>query len=692
MGAWIGGQSEISKAFNRREAHTARKLYLFPCISIIALLLSGCQGVGLGNSSSPTLMVTLAGTGQGTVVSNPGGINCGTSCNATFNPGASVTLTATPAAGSSFASWSGACNGAGSCSINLTSNQSVTATFTTGPTFSLTVTLAGTGQGVVTSSPADINCGTTCTANFASGTAVTLTATPSSGSGFAGWGGACSGTAACSLTLSSAQSVTATFSPQTAQAIDHIIFMAQENRGFEHYFGALGLYRLKNGFSTVMSPPGDIDGFTFSSACLAAPDPNSPVCQAQNTNPSAPPDGKTATCPPPNPNPTVQAFHLSTACVENPSPSWEESHIDVVHGGAPNLDWTAFWKSGPPYPMDGFVQTGAGDACADNFNDTLGERVMGYYTDRDLPFYYSTASNFGTSDRWFSPVMSRTQPNRMYLIGATSQGHIYPIQSGSPQLSAKPIFQLLQENNISWKIYVTDPLPGTACPDQNPGSSCVSGSYISQFTYSGNPVVVSHVVSIAQYFTDVANGTLPQVAMIEGGYNSGRDEHPTVTAITMPGQGASIQRGAQFVSTLMNALMKSPSWKDSVFIFTFDEFGGFYDHVPPQPEPNPDGIPPRDFTSVDQQKFNDDFTHSGFRVPLAVISPFSKKNFVSHTVRDYTAILKLIETRFNLPSLNARDAAQDDMMEFFDFVNVPWAVPPTNIPAQPTSEGCGPLP
>jgi phospholipase C len=317
--------------------------------------------------------------------------------------------------------------------------------------------------------------------------------------------------------------------------------------------------------------------------------------------------------------------------------------------------------------LDGFVFTAASFARANGFHDIDGRRAMGYYTDADLPYYYFMASNFATSDRWFAPVMSRTHPNRMYLMAGTSQGHIYPIPQGGSQLTAKPIFQLLDENHISWKIYVTDQIPGL---------SLSQSSYISMFTYSNQNL--PNVVPIAEYFTDLANGTLPQVAMIEGGFASGRDEHPN---------GAQIQSGAAYVASLINALMSSPSWKDSAFVLSYDEFGGFYEHYPPQPAVSPDGIPPQDFTAVDQQKFNDDFTRTGYRVPLIVVSPFSKKSFVSHTVRDFTAILKLIETRFQVPSLTARDAAQDDMTEFFDFATVPWATPPSP-PPQPAATAC----
>src|SRR5581483_11127750 len=102
--------------------------------------------------------------------------------------------------------------------------------------------LAGNGQGSVTSSPAGINCGTTCSANFNSGTSITLTATPASGSAFSGWSGGCTGTSACTVSLTAASSVTATFRAASVQAINHIVFLAQENRAFDHYFGALREY------------------------------------------------------------------------------------------------------------------------------------------------------------------------------------------------------------------------------------------------------------------------------------------------------------------------------------------------------------------------------------------------------------------------------------------------------------------
>ena len=163
------------------------------------------------SSASFTLSVTKAGSGTGTVTSAPSGINCGSTCSASYSSGTSVTLTAAAGSGASFAGWSGACSGTGTCTVSMTQARSATATFNTASTFALGVTRAGTGSGTVTSNPGGINCGTSCTANYASGTSVTLTAAAAGGSTFAGWSGACSGTGSCVLSMTASRSVTATF-------------------------------------------------------------------------------------------------------------------------------------------------------------------------------------------------------------------------------------------------------------------------------------------------------------------------------------------------------------------------------------------------------------------------------------------------------------------------------------------------
>ncbi len=166
-----------------------------------------------------TLAVSKSGTGGGSVASSPAGIDCGSTCSAHFDEGAPVILTATPAADSTFTGWSGGgCSGTGTCTVTMDADKTVTATFnpTPPPTHSLTVAKSGAGSGSVTSSPAGIDCGSSCSHSFTAGISVTLSATPNSGSTFAGWsGGGCSGTGTCTVTMNSDQSVAAAFNDAT---------------------------------------------------------------------------------------------------------------------------------------------------------------------------------------------------------------------------------------------------------------------------------------------------------------------------------------------------------------------------------------------------------------------------------------------------------------------------------------------
>ena len=608
------------------------------------LLLSGCGG-GSSNTQPPPspvqVTVTLSGSGTGAVTSAPVGIDCGTTCAHTFPAGTQVTLTATPAAGFSFGGWSGACTGTGACTLPTSGALSVSASFSAPPPDPVQVTVTTSGSGTVTSSPAGINCGTTCTNTFPAGTQVTLTATPAAGFSFGGWSGACTGTGACTLPTSGSQSVTASFTATASlQSINHIIFMAQENRGFDHYFGHLNDYRVLPPYNL----PADVYG-----------------TPADASNPSA--DGTTIVTP----------ILMNSVCVENQSPSWNESHTDYNRQN-PLSDVQ-------PPPLDGFVYISAKDAPSNGGFDLGGTRAMGYYDSAALPYYYFMATNFATSDMWFAPVMTRTQPNRMYLMAATSAGHVYPLPKGSPALTNKTIFELLEENGISWKVYVSD-------SNNNPHP--IGGTLFSMFAFSQQGPGLQNIVPASQFLTDAANGTLPQVAMIEPGYSSGTDEHP---ASNTP--GGNIQKGAAYVSSLINGLMQSPSWSDSVFILTWDEGGGFYDHIPPQLTVSPDGIRPSDLAGPPNSdicyqnttSLTCDFLYTGFRVPMILVSPFANKNSVSHVARDYTSILKLIERRFNLGSLTLRDAFQPDMDEFFDFVNIPWKTPPSP-PTQPRTGAC----
>ena len=164
-----------------------------------------------------TLSVVREGTGSGAVASSPAGISCGATCSAAYDNGTVVTLTATPANGSTFEGWTGGgCTGTGTCTLTLTANTTVFARFGVSSSvtrFTLSVTREGSSSGTVTSSPAGIDCGTACAATYDSGTVVTLTATPAANATFDGWtGGGCSGTGPCTLTLTADTTVTARFS------------------------------------------------------------------------------------------------------------------------------------------------------------------------------------------------------------------------------------------------------------------------------------------------------------------------------------------------------------------------------------------------------------------------------------------------------------------------------------------------
>jgi phospholipase C len=589
-------------------------------------------------------------------------------------------LTETAAANSSFTGWTGSCSGSNStCALTLSASQQVTASFNIiQSTAVLTVSELGTGTGTIASNPSGINCAPTCTASFASGTQITLNGTAAAGSSFAGWtGGGCSGSnPTCTLTLRASQQVTATFNTvQNITALNHIIFLAQENRSFDHYFGALRGYWAQNGYADQ-----SFDGLPqFNPSSGAAP-LKGPALAIPGCDPSAPPPSDCVF----DANNLITSYHLTTQCIENPSPSWNESHVDWNYNDQVGLY---------PARLNGFVWAAGHDsrALAPPFNDVDGVRVMGYYDGGDLNYYYFMASNFATSDRWFHPVMTRTPPNRQSLIAGTSQGYAYPIGTDSADmalLTAPTIFQELQTAGVSWKIYVNP--QGSPCSGPPYDSACLlTLSSVQDFQW-GQTIPSQYpqnIAPISQYFTDLQNGTLPQVALMEPASDAGFDEHPT-NSDSAP---SDIQLGANYVSSLINGLMTSTSWKDSAFILTFDEFGGLYDHVSPQPAVSPEGIRPVDLIPGDACTLTTgptcDFVYTGYRVPLIVVSPYTKKNYVSHSVADTTAILKLIETRFNLPALTKRDAAQIDMTEFFDFSNPAWMTPPSP-PAQVTNGAC----
>jgi phospholipase C len=439
--------------------------------------------------------------------------------------------------------------------------------------------------------------------------------------------------------------------PPTISSVNHIIFMMQENRSFDSYFGKIDDYRA----SLTPALGRDLD------------------------------DLETTFTAPADDNTNVATFHFTTSCIFNTTAAWQESHGDM-NRFSPN--------DGSPLLLNGFVHTAGLQAVNEKTADTRGIRSMGFYNQNDLISPYWFATQFATSDRWYSPSPMQTEAVRLYAMAATSQGFVHPPQESKATLTATTIFQLLDNAGVSWKIYSVD---------KDSTGLITSLNFFQPYGASKQ----DHIFPIAQFFTDMQNGTLPQFSYIEPSFITNLDEHP--------GRGTNIQAGAQFMNKILTAFVSSPSWKDSIFIETFDEGGGMFDHVGPmidgqaiqelnasasgqavgagkyptdataQHVPSPDAIMPRDPHPGDP---TGDFTRTGFRVPLIIVSPFAKPHYVSHTPMDYTAVLKFVETRFNLPHLTQRDAAQPDMSEFFDFT-APNLTPPTPV-TQPTNLVCDP--
>lgn len=456
-----------------------------------------------------------------------------------------------------------------------------------------------------------------------------------------------------------------------ANPINHIIFLAEENRSFDHYFGKLNDYRSAPPFNL----PRSVNGLPDS--CSATNSDWTVSCGAMNMSPNS---SGVPTTP-------IYAFHLQTTCIDGLSPDWITSHWDF------NLEDTSSNSPGteglPTPGPDGFVLSAASAALANGENDVAGIRAMGFYTGTDLPYHYWLATEFATSDSWFSPAPARTQPNRYYMMGATSGGYAYPLSGNEPLIQANTIWDSLQAAGISWKIY-------TELPGGYTYASAFSG-FMTRYGNTGNIVVDP---TFSQFISDAQGGNLPSVVFLD---KPDEDEKPD-------GVDGDIQNGVSETQQLINAVMYGPSWKDSVIIFTFDEGGGLYDHVPPPTNvPSPDGIQPVDIcTGPSDSRCTlaalthssppydppGDFTRYGFRVPLVVISPFTKSGYVSHVTTDYTAWLKFVEERFNLKPLNARDGWSNtsDMSDFFDYQSPPWAKPPQSPPTDPSGSCYDTLP
>ena len=295
--------------------------------------------------------------------------------------------------------------------------------------------------------------------------------------------------------------------------------------------------------------------------------------------------------------------------------------------------------------MDGFV-------AASNPN---GARAMEYYTEEDIPFYYWLARTFAISDRNFGSLLGPTWPNRLFLIAATSCGWAEALDTNQGidvcAASRRNLFNQLGDASISFKIFLSVLDWGI------PIDSMVSdiGAYDDPNAFA----------TIDDFRGQAATDSLPAVSLIEPNYESytarfggaPNDDHPP----------ANIQRGQLLIHEIVSALMSNPeTWKSSALFITYDENGGYYDHV----------VPPAACQPVKtDQKADYGFDRYGFRVPLLVVSPYARPGYVSHYITDHTSILRFIQAWKNLPALTGRDANAWPMLDMFDFAQVPTAAP-----------------
>jgi len=299
-------------------------------------------------------------------------------------------------------------------------------------------------------------------------------------------------------------------------------------------------------------------------------------------------------------------FRATEDCLSDPPHSWSASH-------------------------DQF-NDGANDRFVTRYSSSTPENVMGYYTRDKLPALYALSDAFVTCDAWFSSVMTSTWPNRVYSICAENGG----VQGNDFATDAFPsIFTPLAEAGHSWGGFYSNLPSVILAPDRL--------------------ITEVQMQTIDHFFSRAAAGTLPNVCFIEPIYGR-NDDHPPVHPTA----------GQIFIQQIYDALAKSPQWDQCVFFITYDEHGGFFDHVPPP-------------TTKDNYK-KDGFDQMGFRVPSLIVGPWVKPGHVDHTVYGHTSMLAFIEHLFDIEPLTKRDAAQDPMRDAFD-----WEALAANSPLPPVA-------
>ncbi len=278
--------------------------------------------------------------------------------------------------------------------------------------------------------------------------------------------------------------------------------------------------------------------------------------------------------------------------------------------------------------MDGFVSAFAGARMSNT------KLPMGYYDGQDIPYYWNLADEYVLFDRNFTSANAGSVANHMFWVSGTAGGQKELIPDEG--FDAPTIFDSLEKAGISWKFYIQNYDPTITFRSRgvsDRGSQVIWCPLLAYARFVDDPELNKHIVPLDEYYSDVQHGTLPSVSYI---VPSGSSEHP-------PG---SIAAGEAFVANLISELVRSSAWESSAFMWTYDDWGGWYDHVAP-PQVDEHGL--------------------GFRAPALLVSAYAKKGHVDSTTIDFTSQLKFIESNWGIPALASRDAKANGLDSAFDF-------------------------
>jgi phospholipase C len=278
--------------------------------------------------------------------------------------------------------------------------------------------------------------------------------------------------------------------------------------------------------------------------------------------------------------------------------------------------------------MDGFIKA--------QLNRKLpGRLALGYYDGRDLASYWDLARQYVLADRFFSSAQGGSSINHQYWVAARSSGQADSIPKTGIDLLT--IFDRLEGAHIGWKFYVKNYTPSLNFRNQLPNdprdAQLAWVPLLTMPRFVDDPARMARLVDLSDLYLDLARGDAPPVSYIIQG---GTSEHP-------PGH---IVNGEIATVAIIGAIMRSPLWESSAIILTWDDWGGWYDHVAP-PQIDRDGY--------------------GFRVPALIISPYAKRGLIFHETADFTSIVKFIERLHGLAPLSTRDEQANDLMNAFDF-------------------------